>query len=108
MKDAKPEYSLQEAAEAGSEADGSQETYSQQVESARELVKRWAETGPILEELRLLQLQELDDETARKMMLYLFSMWRPRAFDDLGAGLVEQKRIFAKLREHDRDRSPGQ
>jgi hypothetical protein len=61
--------------------------------------KTWAETGPILEEMRLLQLQELDDETARKMALDLFSMWRPREFNDLGAGMVEQQRILAKLRQ---------
>lgn len=79
------------------------QTYSQQLNSARELVSKWAEAGPALEELKLRRLQELDDETARKMTLDLFSLWRPREFDDLGAGLVAQQTLFAKLRESGRN-----
>jgi hypothetical protein len=104
MKNSIPGHSEHESAETGSEGSESSERYSRQLDSAREFVKKWAAAGPVLEELKLLRLQELDDETARKMMLDLFDMWRPGHIDDLGAGLVEQQRIFAKLRERDRSR----
>jgi histidinol-phosphatase (PHP family) len=83
----------------GTKVNESGETYFYQVEDARQFAEKWTEAGPILEDLRICQLQDLDDETARKMTLDLFDMWRPSKFDDLGSGLVEQQRIFAKLRK---------
>ncbi len=73
--------------------------------SIREFVQRWAKAGPALEEQRYRELQELDDEAARRMTLDLFKLWRPPEFDDLGAGMVEQQRLFAKLREREAERA---
>jgi hypothetical protein len=83
----------------GGEGNESPETYLHQVDSAREFAKKWDQAGPALEEIRFRQLHELSDETARKMMLDLCDMWRPREFDDLGSGMMERQRILAKLRE---------
>lgn len=94
----KRERSKHEPVKAGSEVNESPEGYSRQLDAARSYVKKWAGSGPAIEELRFRQLRELDDETARKMMSDLFDMWRPGVSDDLGAGMVEQQRIFAKLR----------
>ena len=63
----------------------------------REFVERWARTGPALEEQRRRELQKLDDETARRMTLDLFSLWRPSEFDEMGAGSIEAQRVFAEL-----------
>jgi len=93
----------------GSEVREESETYSQRIDAARAFVRRWSEAGPALEEQHCIELQELDDETARRMMLDLFDFWCPSEFDDLGTGMVEQQRIFAKLREREaRERKPGQ
>lgn len=73
----------------------------------REFIERWAKAGPALEEQRYRELQELDDDTARRMTLDLFKLWRPSEFDDLGAGMVEQQRLFAKLREREAERATG-
>jgi hypothetical protein len=70
-------------------------------ESLREFVRRWAEVGPLLEEERYAALQDLDDETARRITLDLFKLWRPREIDDFGAGLVGQQKVFAKLRQRE-------
>jgi hypothetical protein len=35
------------------------------------------------------------------MTLDLFKLWRPSEFDDFGAGMVEQQRLSAKLRERE-------
>ena len=102
----KHDRSKRKSVEAGSQVAGSPEVYSP--DAAREYAKRWAETGPALEELRFRQLQELDDETARKMMSDLFDMWRPGASDDQGAGMVEQQRIFSKLRLRESGGDTGQ
>ena len=108
MNNSNAKHSGQKSTEPTSEVTDSNEEYTQQVNAARELVEKWAAAGPALEELRFRQLQELDDETARKMMLDLFAMWRPSHFDDLGSGLVEQQRIFAKLRERESERGRAQ
>ncbi|MBI4516189.1 MAG: hypothetical protein HY699_10295 [Deltaproteobacteria bacterium] len=55
----------------------------------------------MLEEERYAALQDLDDETARRITLDLFKLWRPREVDDFGAGLVEQQKVFAKLRQRE-------
>ncbi len=75
--------------------------YQRQLADAKEFVERWRHAGPALEEQRCRELQELDDEAARRMTLDLFDLWRPSEFDDLGAGLVEQQKVFAKLRQRE-------
>ena len=74
------------------------EPYARDIAAARAFVQRWAEAGPALEEQRCRELQQLDDETASRMTLDLFRLWRPREHDSFGAGLIEQQRLFAKLR----------
>ena len=63
----------------------------------KELVERWRRAGPALEEERYRELQELDDETARRMTLDLFKLWRPRTVDDMSGGLVEAQKVLFKL-----------
>jgi len=75
--------------------------YQRELADAREFVERWRHAGPALEEQHWRELQELDDETARRMTLDLFKLWRPNEFDDLGIGMVEQQRLFAKLRQRE-------
>ena len=75
--------------------------YQRQLADAKEFVERWRHAGPALEEQRCRELQELDDEAARRMTLDLFDLWRPSEFDDLGGGLVEQQKVFAKLRQRE-------
>ena len=66
-------------------------------DSLREFVQRWAKAGPALEEQRYAELQELDDDTARRITLDLFKLWRPRTIDQMGGGLVEAQKVFIKL-----------
>jgi CRISPR-associated endonuclease/helicase Cas3 len=73
------------------------ETCAEDRESLREFVRRWAEAGPALEEQRYAELQALDDETARRITLDLFKLWRPRAVDEMGGGLVKAQKVFFKL-----------
>lgn len=66
-------------------------------------LKRWAETweraGRELEALRRRELQAMTDEQAKAAALDLLTMPLP---EDLpprdGSGLVEQQRLFSKLR----------
>ena len=83
------------------------EPYVRDITAARAFVQRWADAGPALEEQRCLELQQLDDETARRMTLDLFRLWRPREVDDLGVGLLEQQRLFAKLRQREVEGTKG-
>jgi hypothetical protein len=53
-------------------------------------------------------LQALEAETARKMTLDLFDLWRPSEPDDPGCGLVEQQRIFTKMRQCEAQRNSDQ
>ena len=96
-----------ESVKAGSEVSESAGAYSQRLDGAREYAKKWAGSGPALEEVRFRQLQELDDNMARKMMLDLFDMWCPGIREDLGDGMVEQQRIFAKLRRRESEENTG-
>lgn len=81
------------------------EAHGKDITAARALVRRWAEAGPALEEQRCRELQELDDETARRMTLDLFRCWRRPEIDDLAAGLVEQQKLFARLRRRHAERA---
>ena len=85
------------AVEGAEVARESGEPYARDQDGLRELVHRWAGAGPALEEQRYRQLQELDDETARRMTLDLFELWRPSDSDEMGGGLVEAARIFIEL-----------
>jgi CRISPR-associated endonuclease/helicase Cas3 len=72
------------------------EGYAAEREGLREFVRRWAEAGPVLEEQRYAELQELDDERARQITLDLFKLWRPRTMDEMGGELVEAQQVFIK------------
>jgi hypothetical protein len=39
----------------------------------------------------------VDEERAREITLDLFKLWRPRAVDSMGGGLVEAQKVFIKL-----------
>lgn len=84
-----------------------EEADANDITAARALVERWAAAGPALEEERCRALQGLDDDTARRMTLDLFRLWRPREADDLAAGLVEQQRLFGKLRPREVEGAKG-
>ena len=71
--------------------------YERERAGLKQFVERWRHAGPALEEQRYRELQELDDETARRMMLDKFKLWRPREVDDMGGGLVEAQKVFIKL-----------
>ncbi len=73
----------------------------------REFVHRWAKAGPALEEQRGRQLRELDDETARRMTLDLFELWRPSDSEEMGGGLVEAARVFFALARSEAERKPA-
>ncbi|MBZ5495731.1 MAG: hypothetical protein LAP85_04965 [Acidobacteriia bacterium] len=70
----KRERSKRESVIAGPEVSESTEIYSRQLDAARSYLKKWAESAAALEDLWFPQLQELDEETARKMMSDLFDM----------------------------------
>ena len=60
----------------------------------KRFVDRWRVAGPALEAHRLQELSRLNDEQARCATLDLFNLWRPAAYDEFGAELVEQQRVF--------------
>lgn len=82
------------------------DAYAGDQEGMREFVHRWAKAGPALEEQRVRQLRELDDETARRMTLDLFELWRPSDSDAMGGGLVEAARVFFALARSEAERKP--
>jgi len=82
------------------------EPYAGDQEGLREFVHRWAKAGPALEEQRARQLGELDDETARRMTLDLFELWRPSESDEMGGGLVEAARVFKRLARSEAGKRP--
>lgn len=73
------------------------EPYAGDPEGLREFVHRWEKAGPALEEQWVRELGELDEETARRMTLDLFELWRPSESDEMGGGLVEAARVSRKL-----------
>jgi urocanate hydratase len=66
--------------------------------AVRAFVDRWAKAGAALEEQRRIELQELDDQSARSMTRDLFRTWQLLDRDDMGRGLVEQQKLFRALR----------
>ena len=66
-------------------------------DNLRDFVQRWRKAGPALEAQRYTELQELDDDTARRITLDLFKLWRPGTMDRMGGGLVEAQKVFVKL-----------
>ena len=83
------------------------EAYASERAGLREFVERWARTAPALAELRRHELQELDDEAARRMTLDLFTLWRPREFDEMGSGLIEAQQVFVELARLEAERRAG-
>lgn len=75
-------------------------------EDAREFVERWARAGPALEARKSLELQMLDDETAKQMTLDLFALWRPSEIEEMGEGLVEAQKVFIVLVRSESERKP--
>ena len=69
-----------------------------------EFVGRWRRASAPLEDQRMEELSRLSDEQARRMTVDLFGLWRPTEYDDFGAELVEQQRVFRLSR----DRRQGQ
>lgn len=65
-------------------------------------LKRWAETweraGRELARIRREELQRMTDEQARAAALDLLSMPIPEGLPERESGLVEQQRLFSKLR----------
>lgn len=82
------------------------EPYSGDPEGLQEFVHRWEKAGPALEQLRIRQLGELDNETARRMTLDLFELWRPSDSDEMGGGLVEAARVFIELARSEAKKEP--
>lgn len=71
---------------------------------SEEELKRWAETwkraGRELERMRREELQRMTDEDVRRAISDLFSGAPPPDLEsETTSGLVEQQRLFAKLRE---------
>ena len=79
-------------------------THTAALEDAREFVERWARAGPALEARKALQLQRLDDRTARQMTLDLFELWRPSEIEEMGDGLVQAQKVFIGLARAERSR----
>lgn len=70
-----------------------------EAEKIRDFLRRWRETGPLLEEMRYRKLEALTDEEARHICSDLFKLWRPPTHDKLGEELVAQQRVFSRYRE---------
>lgn len=75
-------------------------------DDAPEFIERWTRAGPALEARKSLQLQLLDDETARQMTLDLFALWRPSEIEEMGEGLVEAQKVFIELARSEQERKP--
>lgn len=69
-------------------------------EDVKRWIEIWREAGSTLEAQRRRDLEALTDDDVRRAVADLFSMSLP---EDLpprtGSGLVEQQRLFARLRQ---------
>ncbi|MGD0949644.1 MAG: hypothetical protein ABSA52_19725 [Candidatus Binatia bacterium] len=74
---------------------------------AREFIERWAKAGPALEGQRYRELQELDDERARRMTLDLFKRWRPEPWMRRAEDWWRRRKSFSSLRAEKARRSRG-
>jgi len=67
--------------------------------SLRAFAEDWAQTGPLLEQIRFRELAALTEENAKQMTLALFALWKP-VLDRSTSGLVEQQKGFLKLQDY--------
>ena len=69
-------------------------------EAARQYVRRWADTGPLLEQLRWQELSTIDDVRALRASDRLLELGRRLSIGSERrewSGLVEQQRLFQRM-----------
>ena len=64
----------------------------------RRWVDRWKVVGPLLEADRWARLQAGSEEDLRVQSLDLLRLWQPGVPGDDGEALLNQQRLFARLR----------
>ncbi len=71
---------------------------NQQEQRMREWVRNWEAVGPVLEELRAEAIRRMDTAAAIEQLSDAFESARRHWSPPTTSGLVEQQRLFARLR----------
>lgn len=69
-----------------------------QEQRVREWIRNWEETGPLLEQLRAEDIRNSDTAAAIEQLSDAFESARREWSPPPTSGLVEQQRLFARLR----------
>jgi hypothetical protein len=69
-----------------------------QEQRIRQWVENWAQTGPLLEQLRAEEIRNSDTAAAIEQLSDAFESARCQWKPPTTSGLVEQQRLFARLR----------
>jgi hypothetical protein len=73
----------------------------EQIAQGKRWVETWRETGPLLEQLRRLELRRQDAGQAFALLCGPADYWTPPRAPKPTSGLIEQQRWFAKCKRRD-------